>query len=533
MRRFAAALSLVLAVTLAGCLDLGEEYTINPDGSGKVKVRCALTPMRFTTKKQSPEELLKSDVRDTLQKCGGVDAWSDVSAEQREDGKIEFRGTAYFRDFSKLELSILGMTSSMSKVTMARDGDAMTFTLTPEQRGGAPAEPPKLSEEQIQAKIKEERAKYLQAKPMMETFLKEAKISTRFNLPGALGNVRNFKKVGDRSIEIRMDGAAFLSAIDGIMKDDAFLRRSVESGRDLDKSGPPVDDSLIEKLFGEKGSIQASTKGPLAPIFDYEAEAGKARDGMAALLEKYGAAAAAAAPPAGAGYKIVRVAGVQWVHVADAERGITPFSKNQPSLSMALVAELGGSALAVKDGKVTKAVADTGEDLLPKEEFEREIHFPHLSEDKTAITFDVQVLPPSPKAAGIKEISGTLVYIVADKTVDVDLGIGTFAPGTKGKAHGAEIEKIEADGDSTQLHLKISLGPDAIASVDFFDAKGAKIPSTRQGYSSSGDESVIDFGIEGKLPKKGKIVAKIYSDPKTYEAPFTITNVDLLGRSKK
>ena len=88
MRRFNAVLSAVFAITLAGCLDLDEEYSINPDGSGKVKIKCALAPMRFTNAKKSPEELLKSDVRETLEKCGGVDAWTDVSAVQRDDGKI-------------------------------------------------------------------------------------------------------------------------------------------------------------------------------------------------------------------------------------------------------------------------------------------------------------------------------------------------------------------------------------------------------------------------------------------------------------
>lgn len=533
MRRFTAALTAVLAFALAGCLDLDEEYTINPDGSGKVKIRCALAPMRFTTKKKSPEELLKSDVRETLEKCAGVDAWTDVSAVQRDDGKIEFKGTAYFRDYAKLKLSILGMTSSMSKSVVAKEGDAMTVTVTPEARDAGPAEPVKLTEAQIQAKIKEERAKYLQSKPMIDAFLKEAKVATRYHLPGALGKVSNFKKVGDRTVEVKMDGAVLLAAIDGLMKDDAFLRRSVESGRDIDKSGPPADDALIEKVFGEKGPIQASTKGPLAPLFDYEAEAGKARQGMEALLAQFGAAAAAAAPPAGAGFKSVQVAGVQWVHAADDERGIAPFSKGKPSFSMALIAELGGSALAVKEGKLLKAVTDSGEDLLPKEEFEREIHFPRLSEDKTAVTFDLQLALPGPKASGLREVSGTLVYLVADKTIDVDLGIAEFKKGAQGKKHESSIEKVESGDDGAEISLKVALGLDAIASIDFYDDKGAKLQSSRQGYSSSGDEAVIEFLVKGTLPKKGKIVAKLYDEPKTYEAPFKITNVDLLGRPKK
>jgi len=533
MRRSVAAVAAFFVLALVGCLDLDEEYWINPDGSGKVKIKCASTPFRFSNAKKSPEETLKTDVRETLEKCGGVDAWTDVSATQRDDGKTVFVGTAYFRDYTKLRLSIMGVTSSMAKTVLSQDGGALTLTVTPEQKGTPPAEPPKLTEEEIQAKIKQERAKYLQSKPMMETFLKEAKVATRYHLPGALGEVNNFKKLDDRSVELKMDGATLLAALDGLMKDDKFMRKTVESGQDLDKSGPPVDDVFVEKLFGQKGPVKASTKGALAPVFNYEAEAGKAREGMAELQAKFGAASAAVAPPAGAGFKNVAIAGVQWVHAADDQRGIAPFSKNRPSYSVAVTAELGGSALAAKGGSLLKAVADTGENLLPKEEFEREISFPRLSEDKTAITFDVQLAVPGPKVAGIREISGTLTYTVADKIVDADLGIGAYAKGTKGKLHGAEIENVEAGDDAGEVSLKIGLPLETIASVDFYDEKGAKLQSSRQGYSSSGDECSIQFSIRGVLPKKGKIVAKLYDSPKTYEAPFKITNVDLLGRSKK
>jgi hypothetical protein len=512
MRQPIAALSAVLALALAGCLDLEEDYSINPDGSGKVKIKFAMAPMRFTTLKKPPEELLKSDVRETLEKCEGIDAWADVSAVQRDDGKVEFKGIAYFKDFSKVKLSVMGMTSSMSKLTIAREGDAMVALLTPGKGNEPPPTPVKLSEEQILAKMKEERAKYLQAKPMVEAFLKDAKVVTRIQLPGALGEVRNFKKSGDRAVEIRMEGAKLLALVDGLVKDDAFLRKSIESGHEIDKSGPPLDDGMIEKLFGEKGAIKAATQGPLAPAFDYEAEAGKAREAMPELLAKFGAAAAAVAPPAGAGFKSVHISGVQWVHAVDDERGILPFSKGKPALSIALTAELGGSALTVKEGKLLVATADTGENLLPKQEL------------------------PGPKVGGLKEVSGTLTYLVADKIKDVDLGIAAFKKGVKGKALGTEIEKVEESsfekGD-IELSLKIQLSPDAVESVDFYNEKGVKLQANRQGYSSSGGESTLEFVIKGPLPAKGKIVAKVYDEPKTYEAPFKITNVDLLGRPKK
>src|SRR5258706_3042028 len=99
MKRSTAFLSVALALLLAGCLDLDNEFMLNPDGSGKVKIKCISAPVSFNlTDKKPPEEVLKTNVRQTLEQSEGVDAWSDVVAAIRDDGKMSFSGTAYFKD---------------------------------------------------------------------------------------------------------------------------------------------------------------------------------------------------------------------------------------------------------------------------------------------------------------------------------------------------------------------------------------------------------------------------------------------------
>lgn len=542
------AFAVLIGLAAAGCLDTEQEYTLNPDGSGKVRIVAVGSPLRidFGNDKKPPEQAMKEAARETLEKSQGVDAWTGVEAKLRDDGKVAFSGTAYFKDLKSLKLNIMGMQSSGPELGFQEDGQGgFVLEFKDEQkakRGGAAPEPSKLTDEQIKAKIREERAKYQQGKAFMETFLKDLRMKTKINVPGAIGAASIFKAAGPSAVEISLEGKAMVKAIDEMMMDDTFMRRQLESGKDMNEGNPFEDDAFLEKMFGTKGPPRVAVKAPLKALFDYEAEAGPARAGMEALRAPFGAGEggkkplAAAAPSKGGPLKSVKVGGARLVHFQDRERGISPLNSTSEGLTLALVAELPGAVLGVKEGMLTRAVTDNGEDLLPEREFDRSIHFPRLSEDKAAVVFDAQMKAPSAKARGIKEVSGTLTYTVGGKIKALDLGLTDFKAGTKGKALGAAIEKIakdEFDGKSEQMELKIELPPDALEAVEFLDAQGKPLDVQRSGYMSGGDSTVFTFSILGKFPAKGRIVAKMFENLAQFEVEFKIQNVDLLGRPLK
>jgi hypothetical protein len=51
--------------------------------------------------------------------------------------------------------------------------------------------------------------------------------------------------------------------------------------------------------------------------------------------------------------------------------------------------------------------------------------------------------------------------------------------------------------------------------------------------TSAGTDSTLYYTIKGKIPAKGRAVAKIYQDVKVYQVPFKISDVDLFGRPLK
>ena len=118
----------------------------------------------------------------------------------------------------------------------------------------------------------------------------------------------------------------------------------------------------------------------------------------------------------------VRVGGVRWVHESSQERGLRPFHQNA-GLTLVLIAEFDGPITEVEEGRFLTAIADNGDNLLPSREFERRLQFPRLSKDETAAMFEMKMDVPGDDVTGLREVSGTLQYMVAGTIKEVDLGI--------------------------------------------------------------------------------------------------------------
>lgn len=235
------------------------------------------------------------------------------------------------------------------------------------------------------------------------------------------------------------------------------------------------------------------------------------------------------------GLKNVRVVGARHVHFADHAKGIRPLNVMDPGVTLSILAELPRAALNVKDGKLLKASSDAGEDLLPKKDWDRRLGFPSLSEDRGSVVFDVTLRPPGPQAKGFAEISGSFTYQAGDKTEERDLGLGDWVQGAKGKELGAEIQELreEAFDKSHVLELKLKTPRESVAGVDFYDEAGKKIEVRPAGYMATGGMVTLNFASKAKFPPKGRIVARMYADLKSFEATFTLKDLDLLGRPAK
>lgn len=523
MRRFTPPIILIgLLVSTGGCLDVEQEYTINPDGSGRVVLRWVGAPLTLASDKTADEkagELLQGQVNQSE----SVDAWKDISCTARDDGKFEFKGTAYFKDIAKLKLHYGGATLADLKISRDERGNLVVGSDPP--KTADPAKPA-LSDEEARKKLKEGRIEYQQGKRMMELLLADLKVTTTVNLPGRIGECSQFKKVGPASVRAAFDGKAFLKAMDDLVMNDEWMLKNLKARGTA--GNPALDDELLhEKLFGEKGPMRAVTTGELKPLFEYEGEAGPARLAWVETAAKLHADLPPPPPAKGGDFKSLKLVRVNHVTDKEESRGL---SSGDRGLTLTFVGDLPGSVLKTKLGQLKTALVDTGESLVK----DRTISSIQLSSDKSVVMFDVKLELPPARAKGIREVSGVLTYLVGEKTKEVDLGLTEIKEGAIGKD--AKITKIDGGRDEghERLDITLTLPEDSIESFVVKDGAGAVLPVKVVGWGLSwGKESTRTLSIEGKFPAKGRILVNVYEDLKEYEIPFKIENVDLLGRPLK
>lgn len=527
--------ALVFAFLLSACYETKQEFTLNPDGSGKVLHECSFQSFNMSAngENDSSEEALQAAIAKIITDSKGVDAWTDVSFKRLDDDRMWFRGTAYFKKIEALEIP----NQSMLKFVWKKQADGKAdLTLDLKKSENQKSEDPKtkpdpstLTPEERAKKIKDERANFQKSKPMVTAIMGSLKQTVSFKLPGKVESSSNFKPTANGTLGLTFEGAKMIEALEKLIADDTWLTKNGFDAQDA----PALDNELGGLLFGEKAPVKATVSGASAPLFNYASEVAAALKGAEALKKKLGAVTIA--PPAqGAAFKSIKVVGVQIVSAVDKKLEMRPFNSEE-GLSLAVLVELPGSVLDITDKcALTSATASDGSSLLKGDrDWDRRLGFPKLSADKASVMFDVELKRPAPSVKSIKEISGTLQYRVSGATKEVDLGLKSLTVGTKGTEFGASIEQIKEGykkNGSQDMELKLKLDPDNIKST-YLVVDGVKTEMNRSGYSGSGGITTFTFSSETAFPEKGSIVVEIYDKLQTFDTPFKLENLSLLGES--
>jgi hypothetical protein len=284
----------VLPLVLGGCFELKQDATLNPDGSGKMVVEMVMPDMSAMMMgdkpaiKPDPEVAIKTFAKGILDNSRGVETWTDVSFAMADDGRMKFKGTAFFKDISKLSIAA-GKGDSSGVVTWTKsDKGGMVLTMVMDGPGDPKppaAQPPAMTDEEINKAVQAMKMQWPQMRQMFEMMVGKLKMDTIVHLPGTVAEVNGFKKEADGSVRLSYDGAKILEVLDKLMADEAYLKAAVKAGKDPMKDKDPV---VFEKMFGTKGPLSARATGDMKPAFDFEKECKAAKDAYPKMIEKLG-----------------------------------------------------------------------------------------------------------------------------------------------------------------------------------------------------------------------------------------------------
>jgi hypothetical protein len=286
MRRLFLLVTAAASTLLAGCVEGEVVYTLNPDGSGKVKLDLISAPggleLAFS-KSKDPDDWLRALVGNQLSKGGqGVTGWSDVSGEFLKDGRFRYRATAYFKNIDDLRMDIAGRL----KLVRGADGALTVRIEDPSKKPGKEELPPdfaKMTDAEWDKYLLKERILGQSAKPIF-AILAEVKVKLTVHLPGQVTDLQQFKPAGDTGVFLVMDGAAIAKEhMRRLAMSDEEMRKQIRSS----KSGRLFADERSEAALFLEGPVSATVAKPGGPQFDYAKEVAAAVAGNAELRKKY------------------------------------------------------------------------------------------------------------------------------------------------------------------------------------------------------------------------------------------------------
>lgn len=528
-------LFVLLTVFMSGCHEVKRHYTINPDLSGKVAVytKISLDPLlQLGSQANQPDaEKARRAAKSIFDATSGVDTWKDVRWSVNDEGKLEFTGTAYFKDFNALNLDTT-ITSS-NKLFLSNEGNRLTLLWKqvekPVPEKGEKAPP--LTGKELERQITIEKAKFKESIGMMSALLGGFKEEESFSLPGEQKSIKGFKTDGNRVV-LSIVGKDILTAITTLSEDDKFWRESVAAGKQPLMDGPG---DIQQQVFGAPLPYEAVFSGGRNQ-FDYEAETAAAKAAYPALLESLGITEKPKPlPVALSGYSrftSLRVGAVSMTFESDPERGIRPNSQDK-GYAVHLIGEWEGPVDRVNEVIVSEARTDNGENLLPDDSGSGFMQSPQLSNDKSALVFPVLLKLPTQHAKSLKKLSGTVSFTVMTGAKSHDLGLMKLVAGSKAKEFNVEIIRAGKSPDhsgGSSVALKLAIDYNLLMRVNFYDESQKKLEYNGSSSSCSNDDCEMEFMFTGEIPPKARLVIDAYDGMQTSSTPFMVENLPIHGK---
>jgi hypothetical protein len=430
-------LTVILALVmfpLVGCIEEELEFTLNPDGSGKVSFR-RISPG------SSPDMELEALVKEAR----GVEGWKDLSTDVLDDGRGIVEGTAYFPDVRKLKLQKGKDNGLFDNIALTEKEDgSLQLTLSdpePIEKAktieGTPPSPPS-SEKEIEAQMKQKRLEYGAQRVFMEEMFTSLRLQGTFNLPGTISSTSVFQKKSERQVLLALEGASILQAYDEVMADDVLLREAILGGEDVMKK------ALEAKVVGEQKEPEVVVSAPLKTLFDYGAEVAAALDSTAALAalegEKKegdgGPGEVAEAPP----IEVQNAsASAKWNTTYYSSKGGKTEEKKLIEMKVILEGDEAAASFMVGKLKIATLRADTGVYLKTRESSGRGNDiFGNLIPVKRSgafanspeggVGFEIELDPDGQQVGSLEEVSGTVTLRTSGSSREVLVPLAGIVP---------------------------------------------------------------------------------------------------------
>ena len=535
-------LLLLSAFLLSGCFQYKRVLILNPDGSGKMTVETEMMKGLSFGAEQDEKETMKTAVANLIKSSEGIEAWTGISYKMTEADMIAFKGTAYFKDVTKIKLYNVSATGFETeklpngeiRLTLLRGGK----TSKEEQAKVSAKKGKKITPENVGEELARQRAQYKKIRPMLSAIYAMTDNEDIITIFGEVKEYKNITKLEDGRFRYVFKGEEAGKELDALLDNDELMKKTLLEDGALMSTG--LESMNIVKNIGEKLGKSVIVYTPKAGrAFDFEQEVLAAKAEMKNIAKELDPKSAPAAQKMTANYefKASRLAAITLKNYDPKIKG-PAFGGNLTEVVFQGVFD--GSVVIVDKVELLKAVAEDGGDIaVPKEFYTIN---PNLNPAGDTVQFAIYLKSLPKGSLGIKELSGKCRVLTASGTAFVDAGFKELKEGEAGSELGAKISTIKerpaqkrglnkgkaaTEESDEEIRIDVKLGFGLVKSVKILDEKGNEMKFS-DGGKWGGDNSLsITCNLEGKVPLKGKILLEVYKDLKEGSAAFKFENIKL------
>ena len=302
MSLFTRCLALALvSLFLSSCIDYEQEFTINPDGSGKLEFVASTDLMTIMEaqggddsefakgmaqglRDAAIDDFKKTGAADLAQFFAGIEAWDKATVTPDGDTAFKVTMIGYFEDLNDVAIVAGGGNNgsqgrSAKQIPIfkySRKGDVAIIKVDQSSDGSTgEVEDFPLSSEEAAAKLPQARKDWAVEREKYAHALKNLNYVFTLRVPGTIVKQRNFT-TGDAShAKFVLKGANVLDSYDKATSNDEVAIQALRKGGSL---ADGLQSSGTTAIFGTPDEVPAiRVKVSDNPLFDYKAEVARIR----------------------------------------------------------------------------------------------------------------------------------------------------------------------------------------------------------------------------------------------------------------
>lgn len=294
MRRPLAWLLLLAVISMAtGCLEVHQQFTINPDRSAKVRVKLAFdlgllervqveTGIDMKNEVHEAEATMRSLARQCIATATGVDAWTDYSMEIRPDESITVWMTAYVPEVTHFKLNpnngeIPNMILRMSRSAASEERWSVILPGLNDHKINEEEPVQTLSNEEVAEVLAERRTQFDEESAESKVLFESLKITSALRFPGKVAKTTNATRTSRQEVTVSFEGKRFYAMMENILADDQLAPKAFRDGAELHSSLTLPGNQINAWLFGEKAPVSVTVTPGERALFDYEKELAMAK----------------------------------------------------------------------------------------------------------------------------------------------------------------------------------------------------------------------------------------------------------------